>query len=889
MVHATIAQHSNGAQFRRADLHIHSYGDVGSYDVEDTAMTPEAIVDTAINEKLHVIAITDHNVVGNVRRGVKHAEGRDILVVPGVELSTPQGHLLVYCPTPALLESFYGKLNISPDKKTCYDTIPQCLKFADEFQGFGICAHIELSSGFEMAHPKYDAFKQEVMNCKNLLGLEVSNVANSPWFSHSDDNPDRRNCAKLRCQALDHEEEIELAKVMSSDSHSLDKLGRNAAGNRKLTRIKMESLTFDSLRIALMDCAARVRLEDLVPPTIPHFVGMKLEGGFLKDQVVHFSRNLTCIIGGRGAGKSTMLESLRVASGNTIENSIVDSEVWPDEISLVYEDEVGQRHLLTRSKLNDVSNADPDGPTWIAIESYGQGETAETIQHCDKDPTILLKFLDGFMELTELKQKDAELRDTLLENQTLIETLQRDRNRIPEVEKAKTLADTQVSALKGQNAAQVVELEEKLAKERRFREQLKTNLNTLLTSINDCLTSDDLKNLTADLDGSTLAVGKIEFEAVKKLVTELATDVETLATQLKTKVTEASAKIVAQLRAWTVKEKETQEKIEEIRRELEKQKITLDMAFIRKVTKEATEFAATLIELKKSIPKQQEAFKQRRDLMAARRLLKSKLFTTRQSFAGVMNKNLATTVVDYKVTIKFLEGVLSKEFEDLIKTKMGWRTSQVPKAALVAAQMSPLALVEAIDRKEPSKLEQILDTDKRRIFSRDEAVEILSTMGQWEARCALERCAFEDRPEIKVMKTVEHPDGTKTYPVRDFALLSLGQQQSILLSILLFSKSKTPLIIDQPEDNLDSEFIYKTLVRSLRNIKEHRQVIIVTHNANIAVLGDAELIIPLRGSSELAVVRNRGSIDTVETKDIVCTILEGSPKAFMRRHAVYGF
>jgi len=71
---------------------------------------------------------------------------------------------------------------------------------------------------------------------------------------------------------------------------------------------KMESLSFDSLRIALTDCAARVRLEDLIPLTVPYFLGMKLEGGFLKDQIVHFSRNLTCIIGGRGAGKSTMLE-----------------------------------------------------------------------------------------------------------------------------------------------------------------------------------------------------------------------------------------------------------------------------------------------------------------------------------------------------------------------------------------------------------------------------------------------------------------------------------------------------------------------------------------------------------------------------------------------------
>src|SRR5260370_41139206 len=110
MIVDDIKQLSNGAQFRRADLHIHSFKDGGSYDVEDIGMTPQAIVDTAIAENLQVIAITDHNVVTNVRNAVKYAEGKQILVVPGVELSTPQGHLLVYCPTPDKLEGFYGKL-----------------------------------------------------------------------------------------------------------------------------------------------------------------------------------------------------------------------------------------------------------------------------------------------------------------------------------------------------------------------------------------------------------------------------------------------------------------------------------------------------------------------------------------------------------------------------------------------------------------------------------------------------------------------------------------------------------------------------------------------------------------------------------------------------------
>jgi ABC-type lipoprotein export system ATPase subunit len=884
-----IQNESNGAQFRRADLHIHSFGEGGSYDVKDATMTPEGIVDTAIAERLELIAITDHNEIANIRPAVKYADGKGLLLIPGVELSTQQGHLLVYFETVDELQRFFGKLTISEDRRACHNTIPQCLRFAEEFNGFGICAHIELDSGLEKAHPKFDAFKQEVFDCPNLLGLEIADASNSALFSHDDADPSRRDCAVARCKALGLEDGIDLAKVMSSDAHTLNALGRNASGNRKLTRLKMEALAFASLRIALTDAAARVRLEDLIPASIPKFLGMKLEGGFLKDQLVHFSPNLTCIIGGRGAGKSTLLESLRAASGNAAENNVIDSEVWPDAISLVYEDEVGQRHTLTRSKLCEVVNGDPEGPTSVAIESYGQGETADTIQHCDDDPSILLRFLDGFIDFGELRKQDEALRDAILANQGVIEALQLDINQIAPTEKAKGIADTQVAALKKQNASQVVELEEKLAKERRFRDGLKRNLGELLSSFTDSLTGSELRKLTADIDGNSLAVGKAEFEFVKTLVDGLATEIEALSGQLKQKVVVVNDKIAAQLQVWIAREKETQGKIEEIRRELEKQNIKLDMAFIRKVTKDAADLQARLAELKKSQPKQQEAFKERRRLLQDRLELRAKIFNARQAFATTMNSNLAAAVVDYRVKIQFYEGLLSPDLEELIKNAMNWRTSQVPRAVLVAAALSPARLLAALDAKDGSVLEQLTDADGNRLFSKADAAEIITKLREWQPRCALERIAFDDRPEVKVTRTIDKADGTKAHQVRDFDKLSLGQQQAILLTVLLFSKSRVPLIIDQPEDNLDGEFIYKTVVRSLRSIKEHRQVIIVTHNPNIAVLGDAELIIPLRGASEVAVIRDRGSIDTTKTKDIVCTILEGSQKAFKRRQEVYGY
>ena len=93
-----ILSFQRGAKFYRVDMHIHSFG--GSHDVGDATMTPEAIVQTAVAEGLGVIAITDHNEISNVPAALEAAQGTELFVVPGVELSTPQGHLLTYLPTP---------------------------------------------------------------------------------------------------------------------------------------------------------------------------------------------------------------------------------------------------------------------------------------------------------------------------------------------------------------------------------------------------------------------------------------------------------------------------------------------------------------------------------------------------------------------------------------------------------------------------------------------------------------------------------------------------------------------------------------------------------------------------------------------------------------------
>ena len=113
-----------------------------------------------------------------------------------------------------------------------------------------------------------------------------------------------------------------------------------------------------------------------------------------------------------------------------------------------------------------------------------------------------------------------------------------------------------------------------------------------------------------------------------------------------------------------------------------------------------------------------------------------------------------------------------------------------------------------------------------------------------------------------------------------------GQKCTTILPILLL-ESASPLLIDQPEDNLDNAFIYETVVKSVRGVRGKRQLIFVTHNPNIPVLGDAQRVVVLQSDGRMASVKAMGTVD--EVKDEIETVLEGGREAFRRRKERYGY
>jgi hypothetical protein len=149
----------------------------------------------------------------------------------------------------------------------------------------------------------------------------------------------------------------------------------------------------------------------------------------------------------------------------------------------------------------------------------------------------------------------------------------------------------------------------------------------------------------------------------------------------------------------------------------------------------------------------------------------------------------------------------------------------------------------------------------------------------------LEAIDIKDRVDIEL--NVSHSGSERFRPLDG---LSTGQQCTAILHLLLLD-NRDPLIMDQPEDNLDNAFIAERIVKELLSAKTERQFLFATHNANIPVFGDAEWIGVCSASGDRAEMPSdmQGSIDVPEIRDHVAGILEGGKEAFTQRKAMYGF
>jgi len=882
----------NGAKFQNVDLHIHSFG--ASRDVKDATMTPEAIVESAVKQKLSVIAITDHNSNKNVARALAHAMTQyadQILVLPGVEVTTAHGHLLVYFAPERvsnlakLLSSLDLIGDMGEDNTRTAKSMADTIAVAAELGGICVAAHIDRArTGFDGFAPGFQNWKKDIITSPGLYGLECDRADALLWYSEQDEagaaGVERRKLLAARQTVPQLSARHHLAHIQGSDAHSMKQF-EHKDPSKPWTRVKLAELSFEALRVALVDPTARVRACASVPRSIPRVRGMAITGGFLHEEAIQFSDNLNCLIGGRGTGKSTAIRAIAYAFG--LNEEFGDYDNCPDSVTVFCEDTNGVlfRYVRTRGGEIEVKAKDDhsigDVPIdAFRIEYFGQGELAKVAENPLKQPELFQAFLDRHINLRDLIEREESLVTMLRENGGRLSPLESahagldaKRKSLSEIEKKLKLAEEG-------NVREIVGTQSKLASEKAIRESIEgvvaeynngwslssiqRNFDQILATAGAC-TADEasrkaIEEMKSVLDVNNVAVKKIEL-GLNATLKACAKELTRLAAVLKSSHQRMSGDVATKLA------------------DLRVRGLATDLLGLETLLRQKTSVAKEIATVEQRADELKQSREQRSKLRAELQQIREEMTERRKSQLRGINENLALTIRDYTVFVKYDPAGITSEFEEFMQAQMHGTYLQDDVIENVCSRITPAALADLVLQRNH---EQIAKTAK---ISSEWAARIVEKLCFWRILFDLQVLSKQPKPIITVF--------SKSMPAKNIPVLQLsdGQRHTILLTIAMLAETNVPLVIDQPEDDLDNAFIFSSIVTTLRAIKEKRQVILVTHNANIAVLGDSELILPMFREDDCGRAKDRGSIDSEATKLCVQNVLEGGPAAFLRRKEIY--
>lgn len=857
-------------------------------------MTVEAIVDTAVTNSIGILAITDHNSSKNTARSIEYARTkyRDrLLVLAGVEVTTAHGHLLVYFgpDDTASLDKFLAKIDIvkpgSGESHTA-KSMADVAAIAGSIGGVCVAAHIDRTkTGFEMWQPGYPNWKKDIITCPAIYGLEVDDPANLVWYSVDDEatpnGTERKKLLELRAKAPGAAARAVLGHLQNSDAHTLTAF-TTAHQKRVLTRFKMDALTFESFRTALVDPDARVRATVRLPPAIHRLLGMHVEGGFLGSKSYRFNDNLTCFIGGRGTGKSTALKCVAYALGASDDLASYDN--CPDSVVVYCEDAGGVVYRYERMRDGSPEVRAREGAQALEvavdafrIEYYPQGHLSEVAKDPLRNAALLQEFLDRHLHLADLRARESELLDELDQNGSTLRPLEAQAATRPAKKKQldeydKKLKIAQDSKLKDVAAFQThLGAEKGLAKS---LDEIKVGYRKGVSLATYLRSYDDLVAHAGDLTGDTDA--SAHLAAAKRIIEEANQYLQAQQTSISTKMREVSTKLEAELKGLAGIHDRLEKGVATKIADLQKAGLSATVADHKKLVNQRTALAAEISKIDNKAAELKASRSIRVDRLADLATMRAAIAKRRIDQIKEVNKHLGRSIDDYTVAVVYEADGLLDEFLKLVLEQMHGTYFKDDMARDFCAATTPQDFAGLVAGAKVDDVAKIANVGPQW------APQLVERFGRLGALHRLQVLSKPARPDILVL--------TKTKPTRRIPVtqLSDGQKHTILLTIAMLAESEVPLVIDQPEDDLDNAFIFASVVRMLRDVKERRQVILVTHNANIAVLGDAEMLFPMHREGDSGVAFAQGSIDRQETKQAVQKILEGGELAFLRRREIYG-
>ncbi|MBC8527565.1 MAG: AAA family ATPase [Candidatus Cloacimonetes bacterium] len=915
----------NGANYYLADLHIHTPSDKSkNYQMkgEQKLLSDEnwcrqyvrKIINEAYKKKINIIGITDHNSadwIDYFNEEVKNLnpqnEQNKLIIFPGFEINTNTGsgvHIIcLFNPgTPkSKLDEYLSALFDASErfdskgypklaKKSCNEVI----NFIQENGGICIGAHALSSNGILSSsygqQPRAEAFTNP-----KLLVVEIPGARSK-----------LTGFAKNAIEGLDphYKRERSIATINSSDPDSLDKIGS------RTTYIKMSSITIEGLREAFLDWESRIRFkEELEKEKYAVIIGARWEGGgcFLDDQMIHFNKNLNAIIGGKGTGKSTIIETLRYVFNQSPESPNAERayqdiirEVFKSGSTLqvlVYSKQLDRHYLVERSypgqpvlksideellkkenliKEKEISNLTVE--SILIPEIYGQKE----IYDISDDPSFQLKLVDRFLDekFTQLKTEETNLLKQLKTNKAdLINTLE-SLDKIEENNKELLEIREKKQKYIGLGIQERLKTQRSYEKEKSLLEKAIRKIDDLRNNLMDFFD-------TLDMDITFLSDRAIEGLPNKELLKKgkerlisLFSFLESKRTEIKDTIAKTNINLTGIKTEWEPLYNEQQEEYQKIIDNLRKEGIPLDPEEFMKLERREN--------LLKSIVSDKDKYsKMKEELEAGRRRLLDRLnkirldqFKKRKEVEKRINEKLKGTL---KIDVKY-----ATKRDDFIKKLVGYssrenRIMKEPIKRMVEDDKFNVRLFVDILRKGEQELINNFDLTPGTASSLYRAIPI-------EDYYDFETYDFDPETQIRLYIG---PSEVQIYERSDDLFkstghLSKGQKSTAILTLVLL-ESDRPLIIDQPEDDLDNRFVVDDVVKKLRAEKEKRQFIIATHNANITISADAELILALDADDKHGWEQTSGSIDDQKVKGAVERIIEGGKDVFLLRKEKYGF
>ena len=772
-----------------------------------------------------------------------------------------------------------------------------------EHNGIVIAAHSDQKDGILESARNADDYKN-----KRLLALEVT--ANPPAKRVQDIVEGRdRTWARLDCHP---------ACVMSSDAKSLQQNAQgqpvaNSLGYRH-TWLKMSKPSIEALRQAFLDPSSRVRLQGSRPSDAlvhPRITKISVKGAkFLENQEVCFSESLNCVIGGRGSGKSSLLEYIRFAVGLDEPSAKGDEDdlslqrkraqlkksLTPDsELRVSFEvgngvsdtlvyapgKPVGQQRWLNGRKVADLNTV----LRQLQLQFFSQGELSRMTSGAQGQAQVL-SLIDtaGGAELLELKAAERHLKARL---KSLFQSIQDAARLKAEVSEAKQEAIELERQLKARESVQEDSHLNQLAlAARRHLDSMKAAdvptvkaVNLVLRSLDEPLealpasasqwpnahwfgdTTARVQQARADLGA---AIGKAMADYQQVLGACLGDDATRGAA-------EAIDAVQENFRAACMERGIREDDIARIHDLEEKRQIKLKLVEERQkrladVQSEADKFTQVLGELHGVWKAQFDA--RSATAVAIEQAVVSKTVRLTTSF---MSDETSFRIAWARLAPSDKRGKLARRWEDIgddvFRT---WRNGSEPSPwetveTTRSNQRHLRILVNPGFEDLHSLLFTHLDSDNVRALWEDVRISRVS-----------------DGIDVELLREDRTVAGSMS------GALSEGQRNTVLLNLML-ARGEGPIVIDQPEDELDSSFIYRTLVRDLSAAKSKRQLIIATHNANLPVNADAEQIYALEARDGRGRLRAQDGLDRKLVAEAVLDIMEGSEQAFKKRSEKYHF